>query len=357
MITLLQSVVSWPQADVAAARETVERARERLQRRYAALQDDPYRVAADLPDAALLGAGHPLLISPEVRHDALARAEVEDLRRVHELLFDARLATLIVAGSPTQDTRLALLAAVESAQGNRAAASVPRRRLPPAVPPGAAPVEVVDAGSAGQAQLVGVCLLPPFDAMDEWAFAAACHCLGGSPASRLSRRLRDALQATYGVSSRLTEAGHVGAPQRLVIRTLVAPQRAGACLADIRAMLADMAETVPVSPDELNAFRAEALQKLPTFRREPLEVVAALDRELRWGLPGSYWIERIERLHALSLEAVRHVARQHFRPERFRWSAAGAGTDLCMQLRAQGLPAVLRSPRPGGTDRDASASA
>ena len=343
VIALLKSILSWPApVNASAARETFDRARQRLRLRYAQLQDDPHRIAADLPHAALLGAEHPLLISPRARHDALAHATFDEVRRVYGLLFDTRLATLIVAGAPAGETLAALAAAVEGGPAaRRGGAPMPRRHLPPVAQPAPSVVPVVDAGSAGQTQLIGVCLLPPFNATDEWAFQAACHCLGGSFASRLSQRLREVLQATYGVSSRLVEAGHPGEPRRMVIRTLVAPEQAAACLADIRAMLADMAETVPVSPDELNAFRAEALQKLPTFRREPLELVSALDRRCRWALSENYWVERVENLQSLSLEAVRAVARDYLDPGRFRWSAAGAGAELCARLRASGIRAAL----------------
>jgi predicted Zn-dependent peptidase len=294
-------------------------------------------------ETALLGDAHPLLRLPEPSCERLAKATLADVWRVHRQLCDPRLATLIVVGQMASE---ALRRDLDDGRCSVAALStgslLPRRSLPaPAETP--ADIRLVEAGGSGQVLLVGACLLPAFDAAGEWVLEALSHLLGGSQRSRLNRRLREELRWTYGVRSAMVDAGRSGAPRLLRIETSVDPARAAASLLEVHGILAALAGPGAPTPEEVEDFRHSASQRLPSFAREPREVVWALDFQRRRGLRGLHWTERVELLERLSVQEVRAAARDLLRPERFRWALAGDAAGLATQIKQHGLRAEIHS--------------
>jgi len=125
----------------------------------------------------------------------------------------------------------------------------------------------------------------------------------------------------------------------LRIETSVDPARAAASLLEVHSILAALTGPGAPTPEEVEDFRHSASQRLPSFAREPREVVWALDFQRRRGLRGSYWTERVELLERLSVQEVQAAARDLLRPERFRWALAGDAAGLARQIKQHGLRA------------------
>jgi predicted Zn-dependent peptidase len=286
--------------------------------------------AAELFDAALYGPAAAINLSEA----AVAGVTSEQLRAWHLERYAPQNIILSIVGDVDDED---VVEEVEDRLGGWARGAF-TPTAPPITLPEKARVTIVDRPGSVQTSLAfGV---PAVDRahLDVLPLVIANRVLGGSPVSRLFRRLRGELGVTFGVSSVLQAHAH-GGDWRTTADVTSARVDEGieAFLAELRRIGAE-----PVSAQELDDAKRSMVASFALTLEQLAPVVGYISSRRVYGLSTDYWDRYPERLMAVSAEDVSRVARQYMDMARLQVVAIGDATQLEPLLSPLGATTVVR---------------
>jgi zinc protease len=305
--------------------------------------DRPGVVASDHFSALVYGDtvyGRPLVGVPE----DVRTVDRETILRFYRRHYGAGSAVLIGVGELDPERFTALAGEVLGGADHRVSrGGAPGEAVaaPEIEPPAAAGrrVRIVDRPAGAQSELrIGHAGVPR--SHPDWtALAVIDILLGGKFTSRLNLNLRERHGFTYGVSSRFVP--RLG-PGPFVVNTAVANPVAGAAVREVLAELERLREE-PVPEEELADTKSYILGVFPYTLQTVSGVLYHLENLTVYGLPDDHYApERyLERLEAVTPEAILRVAREHIRPERAAVVAVGPAAELAPQLQGVGELEVM----------------
>lgn len=219
------------------------------------------------------------------------------------------------------------------------APSVPAR--PVLQPPGGTPettlkLYFLHLAGARQAELRLGYLAPAYDATGaHYQATLASFLLGGSPSSRLAKRLRQTLGYAYSIRSSLAA---LGCASPFTIQAAVRPEVAAAALAAIREEVAALHNHV--TADEL-LFLQTSLRQVDARRCETnIQRASYLLHLAQHGLPANYLTRQHALLAGLSPADVGEFAARHLPLHRFQMVVVGDGARILPGLRTAGYELV-----------------
>jgi zinc protease len=160
---------------------------------------------------------------------------------------------------------------------------------------------------------------------------------GGLFTSRINMNLREDKHWSYGVRSAFID-GH--GPRLWYISAPVQTDKTVESVAELRRELADLNAARPLSADEFERVRTQAIRALPGQFEQAANVLnsiasaAAVDRPLDWSakLAAGY--------RALTLEEVRAAAREVVKPNELVWVVIGDRAKIEAGLSGLGIATV-----------------
>lgn len=309
------------------------------QRRLAELEGrrrEPRAIANDAFARAVFGSA-PYGRSPLGTSASVQRIDAAQVAAFHDAHYHPATSYVVVAGNFDTDVVTGRLGSFELPAAFLPGPPLP---LPFALglePPGG--VRLVDIPRATQTEIrVGHAAVAR-DSHELPALEVLNAILGGGPASRLARSVREGEGLTYHVRSRLA-ARRLGGT--LVVETSVANEATGAALAAIRRELERLSEERVPAADVEQAKRCLLGADLRRFQ-DLFGTGATLGPAALYGDPAYDFERRKHAIAAVEPEALRELARRYLHPERLVAVVAGPIAALQSQLSsdaAHGCPLI-----------------
>ncbi|MBI1186947.1 MAG: insulinase family protein [Alphaproteobacteria bacterium] len=288
----------------------------------------PAIYGADSPyGAPLTGTGTPESIASLTRDDMIAFHR-ERLRPDNTTFF-------VVGDLSLGDAT----AALESAFGGWSAASA----AAPAQPSVAAPARtsprliIVDRPNAPQSFILAGRATTPSAAPNALAQDVMNDSFGGLFSARLNMNLREAKGWSYGAYSFFREGR---GPRPWLIYAPVQTDRTVESVAEVRRELADVASGRPISAEEFERARTQALRSLPGSFESTSNVLGALTGAQSIGRPLDWTATLTERLRALTLEEARAASVQIIDADDLVWIIVGDRAQIEAGLRGLNIAPV-----------------
>jgi predicted Zn-dependent peptidase len=317
---------TFPQAEMDRLRS--ERLTSLLQ-----VRDNPAQLASNAYVRLLYGAAHRYgtpVMGTETTNKAMT---VDDLRQFHAAHYRPQNAHLLVVGDVTAAS---VLPALEKVFGGwKGGGAVPRPALPPAAPPQARQVYLVDKPGAPQSQIrvatIGVQRRTP----DYFVIDVMNTILGGSFSSRLNQNLREEHGYSYGAASAF---GMRLSPGPFVAQAGVQTDKTGESLVEFFKELDRMKTAVP----EAELTRARNLQALgfPGSFETTSDMAGQLIDLIVYELPESFFNEYVPKVQAVASSDVSRAAGQYLQTDRMLVVIAGDLKTIEQPVRATGIAPV-----------------
>lgn len=162
--------------------------------------------------------------------------------------------------------------------------------------------------------------------------------LGGQFESRLNLNLRESKGWTYGIGSTLNPSAI--AEQVFSVGTQVQSDKTAASAAEILKEFTGMLTNKPVTEEEFEKFRNNALQTYPAnFKNNSSYIQAAMNSDA-FGEPLDYSEGFAERINSMTLEQVNSLAKETFSPDKLVWMFVGDVASFEQQIRDLNLGEV-----------------
>lgn len=328
---LFLEMLARPGFDTDRLRQLRARALEDIEQR----NDAPVSVLSYQVGAILYGTDHPAGWFPT--ESSVAAIDVPALQALHERIFHRGNLVVTAAGDFREAAMLSRLA--------RALEAWPAGDPAPDPP---APAHVCTPGvyHAGTTQtnlpqgIVAIarpCIRR--DDPDAIALEVANLILGGSPTSRITRRVRGEAELAYAAMSRLQPNAWYPGPFLAFAQSKNETVAAAATL-----MLEEIARlgAEPVTDDELAAAKRSMIDAFPKQFASRLRMLAQFAVDDMTNRPRDDWTTYRSRVDAVTAEDVQRVAREHLDPDAMailvigNWDAiaAGDGATTMADVRA-----------------------
>jgi predicted Zn-dependent peptidase len=131
--------------------------------------------------------------------------------------------------------------------------------------------------------------------------------LGGGPASRLFRNIREEKGYTYGISSGFPATRYLN---HFAVQTSVRTEVTGEALKEILRDFADIRDR-PVPADELAAAKRALVASFALSTENPAVALSNATQIKEYGFPADYWDTYPEKIAAVTAEDVQRVARKY----------------------------------------------
>lgn len=148
--------------------------------------------------------------------------------------------------------------------------------------------------------------------------------LGGGPASRLFRNIREEKGYTYGISSGFTASRYMN---HFASQTSVRTEVTGEALAEILKEFADIRDR-PVPADELEGAKRALVASFALSTESPQAALSNATTIKEYGFPVDYWDTYPEKIAAVTAEDVQRVARKYIPLDSIQIIAVGDATKI-----------------------------
>ncbi len=324
----------------AYAAEEVERKRKERLAAIVQERDEPRVLASNAFVRAVYGAAHPFGAPIGGTTASVSTLDRDALAGFLAARQRPRNAFLVVVGDVDADD---LVRALESALADWRDADVPADAPPPAPAPGATAIHVVDRPGAPQSELRIGHVGPERATPDYFALLVLNTILGGAFTSRLNSRLREEKGFTYGAGSAFAFRRH-GGP--FVASSAVFTGATAEAVAIVLREMERIREEA-VSAAELERAKNYLALGLPRRFETTGDVLRLVSEQELYGLGDTYYGEYVERVRAVSADAVLAAARQHLDPAHATVVVAGDRTAVTPALEALGVGPVLAAEGAG----------
>jgi zinc protease len=148
--------------------------------------------------------------------------------------------------------------------------------------------------------------------------------LGGGPASRLFRNIREEKGYTYGISSGFTATRYMN---HFSSQTQVRTEVTGDALAEILKEFADIRDRL-VPPDELEGAKRALVASFALSMESPQAALSNATTIKEYGFQADYWDTYPEKIAAVTAEDVQRVARKYIPLDNIQIIAVGDATKI-----------------------------
>ncbi len=303
---------SFPEADFARLKKE----------RVAAIQREkvtPQTMALRVLPRLLYGEGHAYAnpLTGSGTEQSVAKLTREELTRFHRTWFKPNNATLVVVGATTLEE---LKPRLEKLFRGWKQGEVPKKAIGTVAHRPKPTVYLVDRPGSQQSTIIAGHVAPPKANAEEVALSTMNSVLGGTFTSRVNMNLREDKHWSYGARTMLVDA--VG-QRPFVVFAPVQTDKTKESMVEVLKELRGIAGNSPVTADEL--AKAQASQTLSLSGRwETIAAVSASVEELvRYALPQDHFTTLADRIRALTLANVAHVAKETVRPGNIVWVVVG----------------------------------
>ena len=297
-------------------------------------KDDPVSAALRIAPALVYGPDH--AYGRLATEDSVAKISADDLKRHHELWFQPRGATLIVAGDTTLE---AILPKLEAHFGAWRETGAPPAKIIATVAPHPAPtVYLIDKPGALQSVVSASALAPPKLNPDDIAIQAMITSLGGAFTSRLNLNLREDKHWAYGAFAFVQDA------RGQSLFTVLAPvqtDKTKESFGEVRRELADVIGSRPLTARELELAQHNLTLSLPGRWETSQAVAGSLGEIASYSLPPDYYDTFAGHVGALTQADVQRAATTVVRPNTLVWVVIGDKSKVLAPLESLGLKVKL----------------
>jgi predicted Zn-dependent peptidase len=196
-----------------------------------------------------------------------------------------------------------------------------------------------------QSIVIGAYLFPPFDPETEIAEEIMNDIIGGQFTSRINLNLREDKHWTYGARSMII---HTHAERPLFVVSSVQMDKTRAAMEEIRKELEQVISNNPISKQEFEKTRKNAILALPGQWETTGAVAGSVSAMIKLGLPPDYYQTYAGRLEDLTLEEVRGLTQILVDPGRLNWCVVGDRSQVLPSLEGSGLGAITEIDTDGG---------
>lgn len=148
--------------------------------------------------------------------------------------------------------------------------------------------------------------------------------LGGGPASRLFRNIREDKGYTYGISSAFGASHYVN---YFVVSTSVRTEVTGPALEEIFKELRDIRDR-PVPAEELDGAKRALVAGFALSTESPATALRNATMIKEYGFPPDYWDSYPEKISAVTADDVQRVARKYIPVDNAQVVAIGDGAKI-----------------------------
>ena len=148
--------------------------------------------------------------------------------------------------------------------------------------------------------------------------------LGGGPASRLFRNIREEKGYTYGISSGFSASRYMN---HFAMQTSVRTEVTGDALAEILREFADIRDR-RVPADELENAKRALVASFALSTESPQTALSNATQIKEYGFPSDYWDTYPEKIAAVTAEDVQRVARKYIPLDNVQIIAVGDATKI-----------------------------
>jgi zinc protease len=150
------------------------------------------------------------------------------------------------------------------------------------------------------------------------------HVLGGGPASRLFRNIREEKGYTYGISSGFSASHYIN---YFVLSTSVRTEVTGPALEEIFKELRDIRDR-PVPADELGLAKRAMVANFALSTESSATGLRNATMIKEYGLPADYWDTYPERISKVTAEDVQRVAKKYIPADNAQIIVIGDGPKI-----------------------------
>jgi zinc protease len=246
----------------------------------------------------------------------LERTTIEDIRALHGAIVDPARAMLLVVGDIDPDR---VIQNLEERFGSAPSGTAPIPRVPARPAPMTQSIRLIERPSAEQSSVGLGMLAVPRKHADFLALRIANQVFGGGASSRLFMELRERQGLTYGAYSSLDCGLHEG---DISASLSCAPNKTAQAVTELMSELARMGDGT-LSSEDVDHAKRFLVGSFPQRATGLGGVSALVNAAWLHNLPEDIWSGYQTRLDAISLDEVRRVSREWFRPERSCLVVAG----------------------------------
>lgn len=250
-----------------------------------------------------------------------------DLVSFHEKWFRPNHSTLIVVG----DTTLSEIEpAIQRCFGAWKPGNPPVKDIRIAERASTPRMYVVDRPGATQSVVVAGELVSPQNDRDKIAAETMNNLLGGTFGGRINLDLREEKHWSFGAASRLLDARGQG---MFVVIAPVQSDKTADTVVEIEALLRAVLRDKPPTADELRKAQNRETMSLAGSLETIDDLIDALKKQVRFGLPDDYYEKYIDRVRALQLPDIEAAANHVIQPDNLTWIIVGDRAKIEAKLR------------------------
>jgi predicted Zn-dependent peptidase len=293
-------------------------------------QQDPIQAALRVAPALVYGPDHPYgRLATEA---SVGKITPDDLKRHHQVWFQPKNATLVVAGDTTLE---AVLPKLEARFGVwRATGAPPTKALPAVTPPAAPTVYLIDKAGAQQSVVSASAIAPAKLNPDDIAIQAMITSLGGAFTSRLNMNLREDKHWAYGAFAFIQDAR---GPSLFTVLAPVQTDKTKESFAEVRREVNDVISSRPLTPRELELAQHNLTLSLPGRWETGQAVTESLGEIATFSLPADYYDTYAQHVGALTQADVQRAAVTVVKPSALVWVVVGDKAKVLGPLESLGL--------------------
>ena len=297
-------------------------------------KDSPNSIASDVFARVVYGDAHPYgRITTEASVQSVNR---DDVVAFHAAYFRPGRAVITVAG----DVEPAAIKAVfeKALAAWPAGGEKPTWNYPPAPPPSATVIELVDKPGAAQSVFAIGQPGPPRSTPDFYALQLMNTLLGGLFQSRLNHEIREVKGWSYGVRSAF-DYGH--GPGAFKAGGGIVTAKTDSALVEFLHQLRGVRGDVAFTADEMEQGKASLVQSLPERFSSVSGISTALAALTTQDLPESYYSDFPAKVNALTAADLVRVAKAHLDLDHLHIVIVGDRSVIEAPLAATGVAPIL----------------
>lgn len=285
--------------------------------------------------SAIYGEHPGSLIVPPA--EVIATLKSEDLAKYHAATYKANNAFILAHGDVTLRDLVAKLERAFGTWEKGAAASAQTGKIADAEK---ARVYLIDRPGSVQTSLRVGALGIERVSEDYFPVLVMNHILGGGPASRLFRNLREDKGYTYGVGSSFGGSTFKGS---IAVSTDVRTEVTADAMQELMREIERIAEE-PVSKTELEHAQRALVGRFALSLESPSALISNLATQKIYGLPDDYWDTYPQYVANVTAQEIQRVAKKYLATDRLQIVAVGDMSSLRERLGHYGEVVSVSGP-------------
>lgn len=291
-------------------------------------KEDPGTISSNVRRVLLYGKNHPY--GELTTEESVKAITLEDCKKYYQEYFKPNNAYLVMVGDVSFKDAKKI---AEKNFGRWKPGEIKSREYPVPTSPEKTYVALIDRPASVQS-IINIAYPVDLKIGSEEALKARVmnHILGGDFSSRLNQNLREKHGYTYGSGSQLTSDELVGRfTASASVRNEVTDSAVHELLYELKRIASEK-----VSEKELQAAKASIAGSFGRSLEQPQTIANFAVNTARYNLPKDYYTTFLQRLEAVSAEAVKDIAEKYIRPNNAYIQVVGKGAEIAAGLKRFG---------------------